>query len=79
MISALAIAAQLPGWKPTANGRRGVQMRCVRVFGRHRVIWERDGRGGLARSTREALAQAAATTPRQASPAVPQQLVLWNL
>jgi hypothetical protein len=78
MISALAIAEQLPHWKPMANGRRGVQLRCVRVFGRHRVIWERDGRGGLAKSTREALRQAMADKPPHARH-VPQQLLLWNL
>lgn len=73
MISALAIAAQLPGWQPCCSGRRGVKMRCVRLFGRHRVIWERAGRGGIARSTRDALAQASAAPARRPQ-LIPTQL-----
>jgi len=72
MISALVIAARLHYWVPASSGRKGVELRCVRVFGRHRVIWEYDGRGGLVKSVREAMAEATAPPP----PAQPQQIAL---
>ena len=73
----MAIAAHLPHWTPASNGRHGVQLRCVRVFGRYRVIWECEGRAGLAKSTREAMAQAAVIPPEPRQ-TVPVQLVLWK-
>lgn len=79
MISAMAIAAHLPHWTPASNGRHGVQLRCVRVFGRYRVIWECEGRAGLAKGTREAIAQASLIPPEPPPQTVAVQLVLWKL
>jgi hypothetical protein len=77
MTSAIAIAERLAGWRPKASGRHGVELRCVRIFGVRCVIWERAGRGGIARTISQASAAAALVPDRSLRPQlVPVQLTL---